>query len=70
MRDNGASDTSDVSSEEGDSGLLQTVVRGLWLAEVGVDVVDGGLKGCELYHGVRNLTGPERVETLVETTRS
>lgn len=67
MRDDGASNTSNVTSQEGYSSLLKTVVRGLWLAKVGVDVVDGGLKGSELDHCIGDLTSPERVESLVKT---
>lgn len=70
VRNDGASNTSNVTTEERNSGLGQSAVAFLGLAELLVDLSDGGFKGCELDHGVRDLTGPERVETLVETAET
>jgi len=60
-------DTGDVAAEEGDSGLLQAVVRGLWLAKGFVDLIDSCFEGGEFAHGVGDLTAPEGVETFVES---
>jgi len=61
VTDDGTANTSDVSTEEGNSGLLKGAEGLFWLANGLVDVCDSGLERCELDHGVRNLTGPERV---------
>lgn len=66
VRDDGAADTGDVATQERHTGLLQSVVRFLGLAELRVDLRDGALESRELDHGVRNLAGPERVEALVQ----
>ena len=66
MRDDGAAYAGDVAAEEGDAGLLETVVGGFGLAEVRVDCVDGGFEGCEFYHCVGDLAAPEGVEAFVE----
>lgn len=67
MRDHCACNTSDITSEEGNSSLLEPVVGRFGLAEVLVDLVDGGFEGCEFAHRVGDLAGPEGIETLVET---
>lgn len=67
VRDDGAAYAGDVAAEEGDAGLLEAIVGGFGLAEVGVDGVDGGFEGCEFYHCVGNLAAPEGVETFIKS---
>ena len=67
MRDNGAEDTGDVTSGKGDHELLATGALVSWLGnDVLVDGLDGLLEAGELHHGVRNLSHPEGLESLVE----
>ena len=68
VRDNSAADTSNVTTEEGNTGLSKSTIGFLGLAELLVDLRNGGLKGCEFDHGVRDLTSPKRVQTLVKTS--
>ena len=67
MRDDSAEDTGEVTTNEGDTGLLTlgVVVLGTW--ESSVDHLDDSLEGGEFHHGVWDLTSPERVDALVET---
>ena len=66
MRDDGAGNTSDVTSEEGNSGLLEPVIGRFGFAQVLVNFVDGGFEGCEFTHCIGNLTSPEGVESFIE----
>ena len=66
MRNDGTCNTGDIASQERNSRLLEPVVGGFGLAKVLVDLVDGGLKGCEFAHRVRDLAAPEGIETFVE----
>lgn len=70
VRDNSAEDTSNVTTEERDTGLGKHRVVGLLARESLVDLLDGLLKRGKLNHSVRNLTGPQRGETLVETSKA
>lgn len=70
VRNDGAEDTCTVTGEEGDTELLELVVLGLWLAEGLVDRLDERLKRPELHDRVRDLSGPERGEGLVESTET
>ena len=70
VRDNSAEDTSNVTTEERDTSLGKERVLFLRLRQVVVDGLDSLLERSELNHGVRNLTGPQRRETLVEGTES
>lgn len=45
---------------------MHSVVRGLWLPQVLVDLVDGCLERREFTHGVGDLAGPEGVESLIK----
>ena len=67
MRDDGAEDTGDVTSGEGDHQLLgfAAVGSGLW-NNVGVDSLDSLFETGELHHCVRNLSHPEWLETSDE----
>lgn len=67
VRDDGAADTSDIAAEEGNTSLLEGIVARFGTSEVGVDFVDRGFEGGEFYHCVGDLTGPEGVETFVES---
>lgn len=67
VRYDGTPDTGYVTTQEGDAGLLKAVIGGFGLSETSVDCRDGGFKGCEFYHCVGDLAGPEGVETFVET---
>ena len=69
MRDDGTEDTSDVTGGEGDHELLGLGALLSWLRnDVLVDGLDGLFEAGELHHGVRNLSHPEGLETLVEGT--
>jgi len=65
MRDDSTSDTSDITTKERHSGLLQAVVCGFGLSERGVDFVDCCLEGGEFAHCVGDLAAPEGVESFV-----
>jgi hypothetical protein len=69
VRNHRAANTGDVASEERNTGLLQRVVSLLRLAELRVNLCNSTLKRRELDHRVRNLAGPERVETLVQASK-
>lgn len=67
VRDNGAKNTGKIASGKRNSGLgsLSVVLLGSWKPVVyGFDY---RFERSELHHGIRNLTTPERVQTLVET---
>jgi hypothetical protein len=66
VRNSRASNTSDVTSEERDTSLLQRVVRLLGLAELLVDLAHRTLERRKLDHGVRDLARPQRVQALVQ----
>mmetsp|Transcript_13057 Transcript_13057/g.22034 ORF Transcript_13057/g.22034 Transcript_13057/m.22034 type:complete len:302 (+) Transcript_13057:28-933(+) len=67
----GAEDTGDVAGEEGDHELggLSVLVLGLG-EDVGVEVLHDLLEGHELHDGVGHLSGPEGLQTLVESVGS
>lgn len=69
VRDDGAEDTSDVTSGEGDTELFKLGALASRLGnDVSVEGLDGSLEGPELHHSVRDLSGPQRNQTLVETS--
>jgi hypothetical protein len=68
VRDHSASNTRNVTAEEGHTGLLQPIVGGFRLTERGVDLVDCCLEGGELAHGVRDLAAPERIQSFIQST--
>lgn len=70
MRDGSTSNTSNVTTEEGDTGLCKRTVAVLGLAKVAVNLVDCSLKGRKLDHGIWDLSGPERIKTLVEASET
>ena len=67
VRDNSTTNTSDITTKERNPSLLETRIRGLRLPQVSVDFIDGGFEGCEFHHCVRNLSTPERIESLVKS---
>jgi hypothetical protein len=69
VRDHSTSNTGDVATKERNTGLLQPVIGGFRLPEVSVYHVDCGFERRKLYHRIRNLARPERIETFVETRR-
>lgn len=66
MRDDSTSNTRDVTTQERDTSLLETIVRFLRLAEGFVDLRYSRLESRELDHGVGDLARPQRVQTLVQ----
>ena len=67
VRDDGAEDTREVAGHESDHQLGALAVRLFGCGEhVGVEGLHGVLERTEFDHRVGDLTGPERVETLVE----
>lgn len=56
VRDGRGTDTCDVATEEGDTGLLDSAVGLLGLTEAFVDLLDSVFEGCEFDHGVWDLT--------------
>ena len=64
-----AEDTSPVTGEEGDHELSRLRVGALRGSEdVGIESLNGVLKGTELHHGVGDLTHPKGLDTLVEAS--
>ena len=70
MWDNCCPNTSDITTEEGNSSLLETIIGGLRLAKIVVNGIYRILEGCELHHSVWDLAGPERVETFVQAAQN
>jgi hypothetical protein len=69
VRDDGAEDTSNVTSGEGDTELFKLGALGSGLGDdVSVEGLDGSLESPELHHSVGDLSGPQRNQTLVETS--
>jgi len=67
--DNSAEDTSEVTRHEGNRELGSLGVRVLGGGEdVSVESLDGVLEATELDHGVGDLTHPQRLDALVETS--
>lgn len=58
MTYNGASDTRDVPTQEGNARLLQCIVAFLRFTKGLVDLVDRCLERRELDHGVWDLSSP------------
>jgi len=66
MRDNSAENTSNITRHEGNHKLGGLAVFALWLSEnVRVEVLDDLLESDELHNGVRNLSSPKWLKTLV-----
>ena len=66
VRGSGTEDTGNVTTEEGDTGLLHLGVLLLRLGQTCVDHLDNLLVGSELHHGVRDLSEPQRNQTGVK----
>lgn len=69
VRNDGAEDTSDVTSREGNTSLSSLGIVGLLAREAVVHHLNDGLEGSKLHHGVWDLTAPERVDALVESRK-
>ena len=68
MGNDGAEHTGNVTGHEGDHELGALTVGALVLGEdVGVESLDDSLESDKLDDGVWNLSGPEWLETLVES---
>lgn len=67
VRDDGAEDTGNVTSDGRDTELSRLAKVILCLAEVFVDLSDGSFERPELHHCVRNLTTPKRRQRLVQS---
>jgi hypothetical protein len=67
MTDNSSTNTSNISTKEGNAGLLKGCIFVLWLAQLAIDGLNGFLERGELNHSVGYLSAPKRVETFVET---
>lgn len=67
MTDNGAQDTSNVTTQEADTGLLHRAVALFRLTQKLVDLLDGLFETGELGHRVGDLATPERIQPLVQT---
>jgi hypothetical protein len=65
VRNHRAANTSDITSEERNTSLLQRVVSLLGLSKLLVNLRNSTLKRRELDHRVRDLARPERVQALV-----
>jgi hypothetical protein len=70
MRNNGTPNTSNVTTQERNPGLLQAVELILRLAQEPVNLRDRLLKRRKLDHRIRNLTCPKRVQALVQPTHT
>jgi hypothetical protein len=68
MRNNRTPNTRNVTTQERNTRLLQPAVRLLRPAQEAIDLRHGGLEGRELDHGVRDLTRPQGVQSLVQPT--
>jgi hypothetical protein len=85
MGNDGAENTSDVSSDEGDLNVSATE-RGregigylsldefsvfvFLFGEFGVDIFDDSFEGGEFHHGIGDLSSPEGLQSLVQSTIS
>jgi hypothetical protein len=70
MRHDCCPNTSNVTTEEGNSSLLETIIGRLRLAKIVVNGIYCVLEGCEFHHRVWDLAGPERVETFVQAAQN
>ena len=68
VRHDGAEDSRDVAGSEGDHQLLRLAALRTWLRHhVLIEGLHSSLEACELHHGVRDLSAPQRDQGLVET---
>ena len=70
MADNGAENTSKITTSERDSSLSTFAIIGLGTRETLVNHFNNCFEGGKFHHGVRDLTSPERIQSLVETCKS
>lgn len=66
--DNGAENTSEITTCEGNTGLGSLAVVALLSRKAVVNLFDDGLKGRKLHHCIWNLTSPQRIQSLVKAT--
>ena len=66
MADDCTSNTCNVPTQETHSGLLQTIVALLWLPQILVDLVNCAFERRKLYHRVRDLPSPQRIQALIQ----
>jgi hypothetical protein len=70
MRNNRTPNTSDVTSQETHTSLLQTAELILWFAQELVDLRNRLLKRRKLDHRIRDLACPKGVQALVQSTNA
>ena len=68
MADDSTENTSKITSSERDRSLSAFAIIRLLTWKTHVDHLNNSFEGCEFHHGVRDLTSPERVQALVETS--
>lgn len=68
MRNDGTKNTGQITTSEGHSGLGCLAVVTLLARQTVIDHLYNGFKGRKLHHCVGDLTTPERVEALVQTS--
>ncbi len=66
VRDDGAENTGDITTSESYTGLRTLGVIGFLAWKTVVYHFDDGFERCELHHGVRDLSTPQRVDALVQ----
>lgn len=70
MANNSTEDSSDVTTQEANTSLCQLAILLLGFAHGAVDDLDRLLKGGKLGHGIRDLSGPQRVQSFIQTTKA
>jgi len=70
VRHDSTTNTSNVTTQERNTGLCKSAVFLLLSAESLVDLCDSAFERREFDHGVRYLTGPEWVQTFVKSTEA
>jgi hypothetical protein len=67
---NRSTDTSNITTEERNSGLLESSVLIFRFAQLSVDCFDSLLECGKFHHGVRDLAAPKWVQAFVKTVVS
>lgn len=67
MGNNRTPNTCNITTQERHSRLLQSVVRLLWLPKRLINLLHRLLKRRKLHHGIRNLTTPKWIQSLIKS---
>lgn len=69
MADNGTKDARNITTQETDTRLRQLAIFLLGLTHLRIDELHCLLESSKLGHCIRDLSGPQRIQSLVQTTK-